>query len=97
MLPSRWEGMPNVLLEAMASKLPVVATRVEGVEQALGAGAAEQTVSFGASSDFIEAVSRIVARRQELGEKNREHVAGHFALATMIGRYEELYESLAGR
>ena len=46
-LPSRWEGMPNVVLQAMASGLPVLATDVEGVRELLGEGADTQTVSPG--------------------------------------------------
>ena len=36
-LPSAWEGMPNVVLEAMATRLPVIASDVEGVRELLGA------------------------------------------------------------
>lgn len=38
-LPSRWEGMPNALLEALAAGLPCIATDVEGVRELLAGGA----------------------------------------------------------
>ena len=45
-LPSRWEGMPNVMLEAMATALPIVAVRTHGVEELLGPLAESQSVSW---------------------------------------------------
>ena len=53
-LPSAWEGMPNVVLEAMASRLPVVASDVEGVRELLGPAAERQTVRYGDTQVLID-------------------------------------------
>lgn len=55
-LPSRWEGMALVPLEAMASGRPVVATDVDGVREALGAEAGA-VVPAGALEELVAAVS----------------------------------------
>lgn len=96
-LPSRWEGMPNVLLEAMCSGLPVVATQVEGVTEVLGPPAVEQSVTANDASEFlirILAIARDANLAKNLGAQNRERVERHYSLAAMIGAYERLYESL---
>jgi len=96
-LPSRWEGMPNVLLEAMAAGLPVVSTRAEGVEELLGPLADEQCAPFGDTEAFLERVRRLIENRQaavEAGHRNRERVAQYFSRQAMMQAYEELYTSL---
>jgi len=96
LLPSRWEGMPNVLIEAMGLGLPVVAASVEGVREVLGALADEQAVPWGNDKAFVDAVCEIFAdpsRRARLGGDNRKRVQSDFSLQAMIAKYEELYSS----
>ena len=98
-LPSKWEGMPNVVLEAMASRLPVLATDVEGVRELLGPDADAQTIGYGDSEALVE---KIVARMSDpqsgakLGERNRLRAEREFTSARMVTAYQGLWASLVG-
>jgi glycosyltransferase involved in cell wall biosynthesis len=96
-LPSRWEGMPNVLLEAMASALPVVATQAEGVTEILGPLADRQVVRFGDDEGLLDCVAsflRDASYARHLGALNRSRVESEFSLPQMVARYERLYGEL---
>jgi glycosyltransferase involved in cell wall biosynthesis len=99
-LPSVWEGMPNVVLEAMASCRPVLATDVEGVRELLGGGddAERQTVRHGDTPAFVEklvAMLRDPALTDRLGRANRRRAETDFDIARAVSAYEKLWESLA--
>ena len=99
-LPSLWEGMPNVVLQAMASRLPVVATDVEGVRELLGPEAACQTVPYGDSRALGEAIVRLLSRpdeANEVGQRNRRRAESEFTLQGMVTAYQDLWNSLATR
>ena len=96
-LPSRWEGMPNVVLEAMAAGKPVVATDVEGVSEALGPGSAQQVVRAGHGEAFATKVRGLLKQPQlatELGRANQARVRQHFTWQATVAAYEALYRSL---
>ncbi|HUY35625.1 MAG TPA: glycosyltransferase [Pirellulales bacterium] len=99
-LPSRWEGMPNVVLEAMAARLPVVATDVEGVRALLGPRADLQTVAKDDPRAFAERVVAVLSDASlaaRLGEENRLRAERHFSLGAMVSSYAALYHRLARR
>lgn len=96
-LPSRWEGMANVLLQAMASRLPVVATDVEGVREVLGEASAAQVVPFGDTEGFARRVIDLLkdaVLAASLGEANRRRVESAFRIETTVQAYERLWDRL---
>lgn len=96
-LPSRWEGMPNALLEAMACGLPCVATRVSGSEDVIAHGVNGFLVNPERPTELARALRRIVentdlARR--LGNEARSTVVRDYQLGSVADRCVELYRRL---
>ena len=97
-LPSLWEGMPNVVLEAMAVGLPVVATAVEGTAELVRDGETGLLVPAGdreALSAAIDAVlcdGESAARR---GQSAQDHVSKRFTWEGIAKQYADLYRDLS--
>lgn len=96
-LPSSWEGMPNVVLEAMASRLPVVASDVEGVRELLGPAAPQQTVRYGDMPALTKKIASMILdpdMAKAIGEANRCRAEENFSISHMVTAYQDLWESL---
>lgn len=98
LLPSRTEGMPRVLLEAMAHGRPVVAAAVGGVPDALGEG--EGWLFPSGDADALAArMMELSGAREELARRGaaaRRRWAQHFTLDRMVDGYLQLYRELLG-
>ena len=94
-LTSRYEGFSLALVEAMASRLPVVATRCGGPEQIINDGVTGVLVENGSAEAIAEAIERLrgdPSRRAHLGSAAREAVAERFTLEAQVRAYEQVYE-----
>jgi glycosyltransferase involved in cell wall biosynthesis len=93
-LSSRTEGISLTLLEAMASGLPVVATRVGGNPEVVAEGETGLLVPAGDPPTLAAALLRLwrdPAARHALGEASRRRVEEHFDIRRMVARYETCY------
>ncbi|MBS0261420.1 MAG: glycosyltransferase [Planctomycetes bacterium] len=96
-LSSYWEGMPNVVLEAMAAGLPVVATRVEGIAELVQDDQTGWTVPIGSASELQTAMSQVLSdpeRARQMGQAGQELVRSQFSWDAMMRRYDALYRQL---
>lgn len=94
------EGMPGVLLEAMAAGLPVVATEVGGVGDVVSSGITGMLVPAGNPLALAKALASYAsdeALRLRHGRAGRERVETEFSLDDMVSAYITLYDGLLGR
>jgi len=96
-LTSDREGLPNVILEALAAGVPAVATNVGGVGELLADGVTGYVVP---PRDLSTLVNRVIGMlddkgfRAECGRRGREYVQSHFSISAMVDRTVALYNSI---
>ena len=97
-LPSFAEGVPVVLMEAMASGAPVVATRVAGVPELVEDGVHGLLVPPGDPQTLAEALEHLIADhdlRQRMGSAGRAKIAVEFDVDREAARLAALFEGAA--
>ncbi|HKO51237.1 MAG TPA: glycosyltransferase family 4 protein [Polyangiaceae bacterium] len=99
-VPGNVEGFGIVAIEASASGLPIVASRLEGIPDAVIDGANGQLVPPEDAEAFVNVLRELVAspeQRRRLGESGRAYTEQHYSWPRIIDRYRALFESLATR
>ncbi len=99
-MPSRSEGFPLAVVEAMLAALPVVATRVGSVEEAVIDGETGLLVNKDDVDGLEKALRRLrddPALRLCLGQRGRAIAQSHFTVEHMVSRYEHLWRQVVER
>ncbi len=96
-LPSLYEGLPNVILEAMSMGIPVIATRVGGIPDVIKDGETGLLVDPGRVDELAISMKRLIENHR-LWEKladNCFEVAKKYAWGCVVERFENLLKEIA--
>lgn len=96
-LSSRWEGMPNVVLEALVAGLRVVSTHVEGLDELVSRGLPVQIVGVGDRAEFAKALklaSGSPAISPEEAHASQAMISKEFTWDVVAATYAKLYQEL---
>ncbi|MCP4677539.1 MAG: glycosyltransferase family 4 protein [Deltaproteobacteria bacterium] len=96
-LPSRTEGLPLACLEAMATGLPVVASRVGGLPDVIEDSVTGRLVPSESDESLAQAISRLLLKKEdtirEKGLDARQVVSARFSWRALAGQTVSVYES----
>lgn len=96
-LPSRWEGMPNALLEAMSCGLPCIATQVSGSEDLITSGVNGILVEPEQPAEMALALRHIIEDAnfaRQLGHAARTTIERDYQLENVVAQCLSLYRQL---
>jgi glycosyltransferase involved in cell wall biosynthesis len=100
-LPSLWEGLPNVLLEAMASGLASIATDVGGVSEIIQDEENGFLVNPKNSAILYQKIDYALSlpkeEREVIGKRAKETISDKFSLQKMVREYENLYSEMLNK
>ncbi|MGE0052566.1 MAG: glycosyltransferase family 4 protein [Hyphomicrobium sp.] len=97
-LASHWEGFPISILEAMRAGLPVVASKVDGVGEAVVDGVTGYLTPEGDSDALRDALARLVldpSLRKRMGSAGRQHFMEEFTASAMLQKTGAVYEEVS--
>jgi glycosyltransferase involved in cell wall biosynthesis len=95
LFPSRHEGMPNAVLEAMSTGLPVVATRIAGSEELVIEGETGFLVQTENVDELRESLRRILidpTQRKKMGLASRQRVEENYSWKNVAEQYKNLLD-----
>ena len=96
-LPSRSEGLPNALLEALRADVPVVSTTVGAVPEVVGSSAAARLVPPGSPSALADAIHEVIKEGDTpAAAAARREVVQRFTLERRVAAHLDLYRELLG-
>jgi len=96
-LPSLWEGLPNVILEAMAKSLPVVATNVGGISEVILNDGTGFLVPSKNAQELAYAIGKLMddpEMRERFGYAGRKRLEEKFSLNAEIDEMDKFFQSL---
>ena len=97
-LPSSNEGLPNVVLEAMACSLPCVAARASGSRELVVDGVTGYTYAPGDAAGLADAVRRVLSpQAAALGQAGRRLAEARYSIQAVADQYEALYAPRVAR
>lgn len=97
LFPSRHEGMPNAVLEAMSSGLPVVATRIAGSEELVLDGVTGLLVNAEDADSLRDGLSRLIVEekmRIQMGQASRNRVEKEYSWENVARQYSDYFEKI---
>jgi glycosyltransferase involved in cell wall biosynthesis len=100
-MTSNWEGTSNVLIEASATALPIVATRVGGNAEVVVDGRSGYLVAAQQIDELYSRMRQMMAltsdERQQMGQAARQHIEAQYGIDRNIRRVFELYDEVLKR
>ncbi len=97
--PSKLEGFPNMLLEAMASSVPVIASRIGGVVDLVEEDVNGLLFESGDSDDMIRSLQKLLSdpgMRERISCRGRQHVIANYSFEQIAQNYIVVYRTLLG-
>jgi glycosyltransferase involved in cell wall biosynthesis len=98
-LPSFAEGIPVVLMEAMAMEVPCVTTVVNGIPELITSGESGLLVSPSDAAQLADAIETLIANpalRQSLGKAGRRKVTASYDLVRNVARLHNIFRRRLG-